>query len=111
MITPYRKWKGSLCKGKQALSYLFCLSHLSCFCTLLKRFFVSLKGEAVKKLILIQSLIIYTWIMKRCIVLFITFCCAVVSNAQTNGIVTDGEKGLPLAGVNIYLQKDSVYTQ
>ena len=46
--------------------------------------------------------------MKRCIVLFITFCCAVVSNAQTNGIVTDGEKGLPLAGVNIYLQKDSV---
>ena len=35
--------------------------------------------------------------MKRCIVLFITFCCAVVSNAQTNGIVTDGEKGLPLA--------------
>ena len=38
-------------------------------------------------------------------------CCAVVSNAQTNGIVTDGEKGLPLAGVNIYLQKDSVYTQ
>lgn len=66
---------------------------------------------AVKKLILIQSLIIYTWIMKRCIVLFITFCCAVVSNAQTNGIVTDGEKGLPLAGVNIYLQKDSVYTQ
>ena len=101
-------WKGSLCKGKQALSYLFCLPHLSCFCTLLKRFFVSLKGEAVKKLILIQSLIIYTWIMKRCIVLFITFCCAVVSNAQTNGIVTDGEKGLPLAGVNIYLQKDSV---
>lgn len=46
--------------------------------------------------------------MKRCIVLFITFCCAVVSNAQTNGIVTDGEKGLPLAGVNIYLQEDSV---
>ena len=34
-----------------------------------------------------------------------------ISNAQTNGIVTDGEKGLPLAGVNIYLQKDSVYTQ
>ena len=33
------------------------------------------------------------------------------SNAQTNGIVTDGEKGLPLADVNIYLQKDSVYTQ
>lgn len=30
------------------------------------------------------------------------------SNAQTNGIVTDGEKRLPLAGVNIYLQKDSV---
>ena len=29
-------------------------------------------------------------------------------NAQANGIVTDGEKGLPLAGVNIYLQKDSV---
>ena len=75
---------------------------------MLKRFFVSLKGEAVKKLILIQSLIIYTWIMKRCIVLFITFCCTVISNAQTNGIVTDGEKGLPLAGVNIYLQKDSV---
>ena len=46
--------------------------------------------------------------MKRCIVLFITFCCAVVFNAQANGIVTDGEKGLPLAGVNIYLQKDSV---
>lgn len=46
--------------------------------------------------------------MKRCIVLFIIFCCAVISNAQTNGIVTDGEKGLPLAGVNIYLQKDSV---
>lgn len=38
-------------------------------------------------------------------------CCTVISNAQTNGIVTDGEKGLPLAGVNIYLQKDSVYTQ
>ena len=46
--------------------------------------------------------------MKRCIVLFITFCCAVVFNAQANGIVTDGEIGLPLAGVNIYLQKDSV---
>lgn len=75
---------------------------------MLKRFFVSLKGEAVKKLILIQSLIIYTWIMRRCIVLFITFCCTVIFNAQANGIVTDGEKGLPLAGVNIYLQKDSV---
>lgn len=46
--------------------------------------------------------------MKRCIVLFITFCCTVIFNAQANGIVTDGEKGLPLAGVNIYLQKDSV---
>ena len=78
------------------------------FLYIVEAVFVSLKGEAVKKLILIQSLIIYTWIMKRCIVLFITFCCAVVSNAQTNGIVTDGEKGLPLAGVNIYLQKDSV---
>lgn len=75
------------------------------FLYIVEAVFVSLKGEAVKKLILIQSLIIYTWIMKRCIVLFITFCCAVVSNAQTNGIVTDGEKGLPLAGVNIYLQR------
>lgn len=46
--------------------------------------------------------------MKRCIVLFITFCCTVIFNVQANGIVTDGEKGLPLAGVNIYLQKDSV---
>lgn len=78
------------------------------FLYIVEAVFCIFEGRGCKKLVLIQSLIIYTWIMKRCIVLFITFCCAVVSNAQTNGIVTDGEKGLPLAGVNIYLQKDSV---
>ena len=47
-------------------------------------------------------------ILNLCLVLFITFFCAVDFNALANVSVTDGEKGLPLAGVNIYLQKDSV---
>lgn len=46
--------------------------------------------------------------MKQVIVLVIAFFCTVISEAQTNGFVTDGENGLPLVGVNIYLQKDSV---
>ena len=46
--------------------------------------------------------------MKLVIVLFMIFGCAVMSKAQTNGIVIDGTNGLPLANVNIYLQKDSV---
>ncbi len=46
--------------------------------------------------------------MKLVIVLFMILGCTVISKAQTNGIVIDGENGLPLANVNIYLQKDSV---
>ena len=46
--------------------------------------------------------------MKLVIVLFMILGCTVISKAQTNRIVIDGENGLPLANVNIYLQKDSV---
>ncbi|WP_455593359.1 Kelch repeat-containing protein [Bacteroides sp.] len=44
------------------------------------------------------------------IALFMTvlFLGTLIGNAQTKGVVVDGGKGLPLAGVNIYLQKDSV---
>lgn len=46
--------------------------------------------------------------MKLFIVFFLVVYCATVSKAQTKGLVTDGDSRLPLSGVNIYLQKDSV---
>lgn len=46
--------------------------------------------------------------MRSLIVLFMMFCCTAISNAQIKGIIVDGENKMPLVGVNIYLQRDSV---